>query len=264
MEPSSVPEKPSPEHTFIRPPGFEFSRGLALFSLLFGVFVMLQMVFFIERVYSLTPALHAQGFSWSLLKTKAFMDRRLELGENADIVAWVTTLADLIALALLLLTVRQWKKRSTMDFLAVRLPHWRALLAWVALFIGAFTVLEVLAYFIPGLRSEFMDKMLATMENKGLVLFGLGVMAPLFEEFLLRGLLFRSLRYVMEKHAAVAITAGVFTLMHWQYNWVVLLVYVLPLGVLLGYARANTGSIWTAVLLHMLNNCLSVALPQLP
>ncbi|MBS1546956.1 MAG: CPBP family intramembrane metalloprotease, partial [Bacteroidetes bacterium] len=65
-----------------------------------------------------------------------------------------------------------------------------------------------------------------------------------------------------DKHVSVAIVAGVFTVVHQQYDWYILLLYVLPMGVFLGYARANTGSIWTGVFLHMVNNVLSMVLPQ--
>ena len=40
-----------------------------------------------------------------------------------------------------------------------------------------------------------------------------------------------------------------------------LLLNVLPLGVFLGYARANSGSIWTCVFLHLLNNAAGLVLP---
>ncbi|HNK86527.1 MAG TPA: CPBP family intramembrane metalloprotease, partial [Flavobacteriales bacterium] len=78
------------------------------------------------------------------------------------------------------------------------------------------------------------------------------------------GLLYGSLRHVLDKHTAIAIASGVFTIIHVQYPWYLLALYILPLAVLLGYARANTGSIWTAVVLHLINNTVSLALPQLP
>ena len=85
-------------------------------------------------------------------------------------------------------------------------------------------------------------------------------MAPLFEEFLLRGLLFGSVRHIADEHIAVAATAGVFTIMHMQYTAAIMLL-ILPLGVVLGYARAKSGSIWVPVALHMLNNLATVAFP---
>jgi membrane protease YdiL (CAAX protease family) len=85
-------------------------------------------------------------------------------------------------------------------------------------------------------------------------------MAPLFEEFLLRGLLFGSIRHMVDEHGTVALTAGVFTLMHMQYDVAVMLL-ILPMGIVLGYARSRSGSIWVPVVIHMLNNLVSVAAP---
>jgi len=92
-----------------------------------------------------------------------------------------------------------------------------------------------------------------------LLAIGVGLMAPLFEEFLLRGLLLGSIRHITDAHSAIALTAGVFTLMHLQYNWTVMLL-ILPLGITLGYARVRSGSIWVPVLLHMINNMATVLL----
>jgi hypothetical protein len=51
----------------------------------------------------------------------------------------------------------------------------------------------------------------------------------------------------------------VFTIMHLQYEVLVMLL-ILPLGIVLGYARARTGSIWVPILLHVMNNLASVLL----
>jgi membrane protease YdiL (CAAX protease family) len=43
-----------------------------------------------------------------------------------------------------------------------------------------------------------------------------------------------------------------------QYDWKILLIVLLPIAVLLGYARTNTGSIWPPLALHIANNILTV------
>ncbi|HEX2618140.1 MAG TPA: CPBP family intramembrane glutamic endopeptidase [Flavobacteriales bacterium] len=263
MEPSYEPEKRSPEPAYIRPPGLEFGRGLAIFSLVFLVFFGAQIVLFIERVIHLTPELRQQGFSFSLLDSAHFQERYLELSSNGDVLALVSLFSGLIGLALLFATVASWKKGRTVQFLAMRLPDWKAALAWTGLFLVVFVVLEVVAYFLPEMDSDFMKKVLATVTNYPLLVLGVCVLPALFEEFLLRGLLYGSLRHLLDKHTSIAIVAGLFALVHQQYEWYIQLLYVLPLGVFLGYARANTGSIWTGIFLHMLNNCLSIVLPQI-
>ena len=54
-----------------------------------------------------------------------------------------------------------------------------------------------------------MEKVLASVTNYPMLVLGLGIMPAIFEEFLLRGLLYGSLRHLMDKHVAVAIVAGI-------------------------------------------------------
>ena len=48
--------------------------------------------------------------------------------------------------------------------------------------------------------------------------------------------------------------------MHMQYDPAIMLL-ILPMGIVLGYARSRSGSIWVPVLLHMANNLITVLVP---
>ncbi len=262
MEQSSGPEKPQFSPTLIKPPGLEMARGLLLFSLIFLVFMFAQMVVLIWRVIALTPSLAQQGFSMAMLDTQPFLERWRELSENGDVLSVVSLLSGLAGLALLLFVTYRWKQNRTGQFLALRPPALRPLLVWTGMFIVLFAALEAISLLFPDMNSAFMTKVLGSVTNYPLLILGMGIVPAIFEEFLLRGLLYGSLRHLLDKHVSIAIVAGVFTLIHQQYDWYILLLYVLPMGVFLGYARANTGSIWTGVFLHMMNNCVSMLLPQ--
>ncbi len=84
----------------------------------------------------------------------------------------------------------------------------------------------------------------------------MGVLTGLAEELFFRGALQRVLQTrPMSVHAAVWLTAIIFSLMHAQ------MVGFIPrtlLGALFGYAAVWTGSLWTAVILHMLNNTCAI------
>ncbi|MBL8010810.1 MAG: CPBP family intramembrane metalloprotease, partial [Flavobacteriales bacterium] len=168
----------------------------------------------------------------------------------------------LIGLALVLALTWWWKRGRMTAFLALRPAPPREFVKWTVVFVSVFLVLEVIGHLLPEAGNAFMEKVLASTTDRTLLLIGVGIMPALFEEFLLRGLLYGSLRHVMDHHVAIALVAGLFTLLHMQYEWYVLLLIVLPMGVALGYARANSGSIWVPVLLHMVNNCASILLPQ--
>lgn len=260
MEEPSGPVRPQLEP--LRPPGLEMARGLLYFAFLFMTFSLVQMVVLIWRVVALSPGLAEGGFTLALLDTPAFQARWTELATNGDVLAVVSLLSGAVGLALLLAFIIRWKRGRTSFFLGLGLPRLRGFLIWTGLFLVLFAALEAISMFLPEMNSEFMRQVLSSVTNYPLLILGMGLMPALFEEFLLRGLLYGSLRHLLDKHVSIAIVAGVFTLVHQQYDWYILLLYVLPLGVFLGYARAQTGSVWTSVFLHLLNNCASMVLPH--
>lgn len=262
MEGSSAPEKPSTDFSPFRPPGLEMARGLLYFTLVFMIFMFAQMMALIWRVFALSPDLSAQGFSLALLDSPAFQQRWGELATNGDVLAMASLVSGVAGLAALLLVVYPWKRGRTTFFLALGLPSLKSVLTWTGLFVLLFAALEAVAYFLPEMESPFMGEVLSSVTNYPVLFLGLGLLPALFEEFLLRGLLYGSLRHLLDKHMAVAVTAGVFTLLHQQYEWYILLLHVLPMGIFLGYARANSGSIWTSVFLHLMNNGASMVLPH--
>lgn len=262
MENRSGQEKPSIELPPFRPPGLEMARGLLYFTMVFMVFMFAQLAALVWQVLALSPQLAAGGFSLALLDTPEFQARWLELATNGDVLAKVGIVSDSLALGLLAWLVFRWKKQRSAFFLGLGTPKLQVFLKWTLMFLLLFAALEAFSLLLPEMNSEFMRKVLSTVTNWPMLIIGLGLMPALFEEFLLRGLLYGSLRHLLDKHASVAIVAGVFTLVHQQYDWYILLLYVLPLGIFFGYARAQTGSIWVSVLLHLLNNCGSMLLPQ--
>jgi membrane protease YdiL (CAAX protease family) len=85
-------------------------------------------------------------------------------------------------------------------------------------------------------------------------------MGPLVEELLFRGVLLSSLTRHVGSGWAIALTAAIFACVHLpdlSFLW-----YALPnlalLGLVLGWLRVQSGSIWPAVLAHGVNNLLAV------
>ncbi len=231
--------------------------GVALFAMVFMVFFLIQSTVFIAGVFKRSPELQAEGFSLRLMQDPRMEARMTELVYNGDLVAQEALWSGLIGTLLILVSVRLWKRGLTAGFLGLKRPHWKQLALWLGAFLALGLIIEGLAHLSPSFRTDFMAKVLGTSTNILWLYLGVGIMAPLFEEFLLRGLLFGSIRHMADEHASVALTAGVFTLMHMQYDPAVLLL-ILPMGIVLGYARSRSGSIWVPVVLHMLNNLISV------
>ena len=262
MEHPSGPEQPSPEGiqpTYVRPPGLEFAMGVALFAMVLMVFFVMQSGVFISGVLDRSPEL-AQDFSLHTLSDPRMEQRMSELVYNGDLVAQEALWSGLVCTLLILVVVRLWKRGHTSSFLGLKIPTAKQLFLWLGIFVLLGLAIEGLSYLSPAFRTDFMAKVIASTTNLLWLYIGVGIMAPLFEEFLLRGLLFGAIRHMADEHATVAMTAGVFTLMHMHYDWTVMLL-ILPMGVVLGYSRSRSNSIWVPVALHMLNNLVSVMLP---
>lgn len=252
------PENPQP--TYARPPGLEFAMGVSLFGMMIMVFFIVQTVVFISGVLRHSPDLASEGFSFSLLSDPRMEERMSELVFHGDLVAQEAIWSGAICTLLIYFAVRLWKRTQTAQFLGLKKPHWKQVLMWLGIFFLLGVIIELLAHFFPVFRTDFMEQVIGSTTNFFWLMVGVGIMAPLFEEFLLRGLLFGSIRHMFDEHVSVALTAGVFALMHMQYDPAVMLL-ILPMGIVLGYARSRSGSIWVPVILHVVNNMITVLFP---
>lgn len=263
MESPNAAEKPSLD-PIGRSPLTEFLNGFGIFLLVLVVFMGAQSYFLVRHAAGSSPEFAGRGLSMELLNDPAFQERLTDLTDDGDTVSLVSLWSGLLGLATLMGFCWWWKRERIINFLGLRPPALKPLAAWIGLFVLVITAIELITLLLPEFDNSFMENVLASARNKPLLFMGAAIMPAIFEEFFLRGLLYGSLRHVLDKHTAIAIASGVFTIIHVQYPWYLLALYILPLAVLLGYARANTGSIWTAVVLHLINNTVSLALPQLP
>lgn len=87
------------------------------------------------------------------------------------------------------------------------------------------------------------------------------VIAPVMEELILRGYLFKAWRYSrLGLAGTLLLTSLLFVGLHWgQYHWS-LLAFLFLLSVILGLAREKSGSVWVPVILHGANNFVSAIL----
>ncbi|WP_020607956.1 CPBP family intramembrane glutamic endopeptidase [Bradyrhizobium huanghuaihaiense] len=156
------------------------------------------------------------------------------------------------------------KKASFADYLALYWPSWKQLLFGV---VGL--VLIVLAWEVASrsLGREatpgFMTDLLKSGRDKGaalLLLVAFSVAAPMSEEVLARGFLFRGWSAsFLRVPGAILLSSLVWTVVHLQYD-IYFLAEVLTIGLWFGYMRHRTGSLWLTIILHALNNMTAVVL----
>jgi membrane protease YdiL (CAAX protease family) len=263
MESQSAPEQRSSEFMPLepgRPAGLEFAMGVALFTIILITFFLVQGYALIHGVLELTPELPQSVFSLSLFEDPLFQQRLNDLAYHGDLVGMESAWSAGICAALVLFLSWRWKRDRTGTLLGLRTPKLKQMALWVGVFALVAMLIELLAANVPAFETDFMKKVVATTSNWPVLVLGVVILGPLFEELLLRGLLFGSLRHIVDEHASVAISAGVFAVMHLQYSPTIMLL-ILVMGVVLGYSRSRSGSIWVPVLLHMANNGLSVLWP---
>ena len=97
----------------------------------------------------------------------------------------------------------------------------------------------------------------STGTDAWVLLLAAGVLIPLAEEVAFRGLLMRGLEWARGPLLAAVVSSVLFGLAHGSPAQVIA---ILPLGWLLARSVQHSGSLWTSVLIHMLNNTLAVGL----
>ena len=83
------------------------------------------------------------------------------------------------------------------------------------------------------------------------------ILAPMLEELFFRGFILRTFTKTWPPWLASILTAVLFALIHFQLQTILPLFF---LGLILNYAYQRTGSVWTSVAFHSLNNTIAFSL----
>jgi membrane protease YdiL (CAAX protease family) len=149
-------------------------------------------------------------------------------------------------------------RTSFADYLALRWTSWKdfalSVAALVVLVGGWDLVSRALGREVtPG----FMGDVLKSAQADGalwLLIIAFCVAAPISEEFLARGFLYRGWSETFLRPAgAVVLSSLAWTSLHLQYDWF-FFAEVFSIGLLFGYLRYRFNSTWLTVVLHGLNN----------
>lgn len=180
-----------------------------------------------------------------------------------------TVVQDVICFALPAIATAVMVTRRPADLLLIRRPQSAVMALMLATVIFAVPAMNALVEWNAALPLPEAWRAGSEMQQEAVkMLFGgsgpgslvasiliVGLMAPLTEELLFRGCLQRLLGGMMNRHAAVWIAAAVFSLAHFDMSG---FIPRLLLGACFGYGMLWSGSIWTAIACHALNNCMAV------
>lgn len=125
---------------------------------------------------------------------------------------------------------------------------------------AAFTTLATIIVDITKVYQYFPD----TMEAMGNLIFGdnfilslltIGILIPIFEEILFRGLIFNELRRTIDLRLAIIIQALIFGIAHMNLLQGTVTFFI---GIIMGLVYVWGKSLWAPIIIHAVNNSISV------
>lgn len=128
--------------------------------------------------------------------------------------------------------------------------------------IAAAFVCDPLTLVLPEMPA-YLEEALKSMTNGPLwaSLLSVSIFAPLFEEWLCRGLVLRGLLSKMNPTGAICISAAFFAILHMN-PWQAIPAFLL--GLLFGYVYYRTGSLKLTMLMHCVNNTFATLFSRIP
>ena len=115
---------------------------------------------------------------------------------------------------------------------------------------------------MPPTPEWFEDAMAKVMDAPiWITLISVSIFAPLFEEWLCRGLVLRGLLQKTHPVSAIFVSAAFFAVLHMN-PWQALAAFLL--GILFGFVYYKTGSLKLTMLMHCVNNTMAVILSKIP
>lgn len=227
-----------------------------------GPFATIALTALIVVIYLVVQAVSVFALLGSGLFDTTQQDTRELVRQNVTngaLLGWVTLISGIAISALTVLFIRV-KGCSIIDYLALYEIQGRDILKWMGVSLVFVTVTDIVLNYL--INRPFYPDWLIDVWNSGKTSLGLYVgfliAAPVFEEILFRGFAYKG---IAESSAgpwtAIVLTSVSWGFLHSQYDFIDT-TYVIACGLLLGMARWLTGSIYTAMAMHMFINLLSI------
>ncbi|MBS5823865.1 MAG: CPBP family intramembrane metalloprotease [Clostridium argentinense] len=96
--------------------------------------------------------------------------------------------------------------------------------------------------------------------NLFIIILTIGIVAPFVEEFLFRGIVYKTLSKNISISAVIVIQGILFGIYHLN---IIQAVYASLLGIIFGFIKYKTQSLWPAIAAHIANNIMAVIIPTI-
>ncbi len=144
------------------------------------------------------------------------------------------------------------------EYLALNSMSWKAWIFWPVVTIPIMLAVSFILVQLGAPEIDpWMQELGENVTNFGWLALAIVVCAPIGEEFIFRGFLFKGwMESGLGKWGTVLLTSFLFAIIHSQYGvWGLTGVFIL--GVLMGIARVRSNSLWAPISIHFANNLLA-------
>jgi membrane protease YdiL (CAAX protease family) len=138
------------------------------------------------------------------------------------------------------------------EYMALRWPNGRDILVGIGALLAVLVVAGMGASLSGQETPAFMTETFRTARDAGLLplyFFSFAVLAPVQEELLFRGFLYRGLSPSLGPWPTIVLTSAVWSVVHLQYDWFYV-GEIFLLGVVFGWLRMRSNSTTLTMLLH--------------
>ncbi|MGB9212483.1 MAG: type II CAAX endopeptidase family protein [Halobacteriota archaeon] len=180
-------------------------------------------------------------------------------GAFTAVTFWLLIVADIVSVALIVALVLSFykEKLSSLGLKTKKLP--KALLYGVVGFVVAFVVAAIVGYpieqyFGVDVTQQALSQSATVSGLLPLVLLSGVIIAPICEEIVFRGYLYKAFRDRFKPWYAIVMSAALFSAIHLE---PLAAVHLFVIGIVLAYVYEKTDNLMAPIALHMLNNAVA-------
>ncbi len=215
----------------------------------FGVYLLATQGFL--TVATLMGYAHWQGLPMNINGAREMMG-------STETLIQVALVVNLLSLPLIILMVKSKRGSRWRDYMAWHPVGVARTVLWVIICLLTVIAMGVLHQALGWRESGFMSELSLTQSPFWMIV-SVAVAAPIFEEMVFRGFVYGGFERSLGAFPAVLLSSALFTVLHVQYNWSEL-AQIFVLGMVLGWARMRTQSLFTPIVMHAANNAMATAL----
>jgi membrane protease YdiL (CAAX protease family) len=165
-----------------------------------------------------------------------------------------------VGVPMIVVFVKVRRRASIREYLALNPITKRQILVSLAIAAGLMALIELVGSATGQSSDTFTVNAYQTAKPLALLWISFVIFGPAFEETFFRGFLFVGwVRSRLGSVGAIALTSGLFAVLHIQYD-LFGIVSVLVMGIALGIMRFKTSSLWSPLLMHFMWNLVGMVM----